>query len=208
MRSLQSSLLSSLSFGGGFKYIRKENMHWHSFEVNTPGAMVHVATTLVCQPPVLGRPWTCVLPSTLETWNMGQWQHKKSVSRRVQCPFKTPLDLFWSTQGLTAQTSSLFSKDSSLHLFCSSRGVMKLYLKRRPSAPFPWLNKLFRSCHFRSQKSSSNLQYKFIHDQHVAIWSWANTVLHLKEFFPLLSVYHLTYLLRDITSPLTFVWPG
>lgn len=59
-----------------------------------------------------------------------------------------------------------------------------------------------------TQKLSSNLQYEFIHDQYVAVWSWANIILQLKELFPLLSIYHPMYLLRDITSPLTFVRPG
>lgn len=59
-----------------------------------------------------------------------------------------------------------------------------------------------------TQKLSSNLHYKFIHGQHVAVWSWTNIILQIKKFFPFLSIYHLTYLLGDATAPLTFVQPG
>lgn len=48
-----------------------------------------------------------------------------------------------------AQTSSLFSKNSSLYLFCPLHGAVMLHLKTSPSPPLPWPNNLFSTCLFR-----------------------------------------------------------
>lgn len=85
-------------------------------------------------------------------------------------------------------------------------GSQSSFLQQAQVSPFPWPSRLFRTPDI--QKPSSNSQEQFIHNQYVTIWSCANGILQLKELFPLLSIFHPAYLLRGITSPLTFVRPG